>query len=164
MANPFINARPSILFVNTIDPITADGTDLTIENFVAAACLTNVSFDGTTSPISATSKCSDGQFAESVGGEQGWTFGADGLAVPKEVGDLRKNHNDMFKIWRSSAPYWWMIADKNATEDSVTIRYGVGRIDSDSDAFPDNEAQTFSISITGIGYIFDQDDLAPVTP
>ena len=32
MANPFINARASILFVNTTDPITADGTDLTIEN------------------------------------------------------------------------------------------------------------------------------------
>ena len=160
MANPFINARQSLLFINTVDPVTEEGTDLTIENFVAIACLTSVNFEGTTSGISATSKCSDSQFAESVGGEQGWTMSAEGLAIALEVGDLRANHNALFKRWRTGLPAWFMIADKTNTKDSVTIRYGVGRIDSESDAFPDNEAQTFSTSITGIGYVFDQDDLA----
>lgn len=158
MANPFINARESILFINTTSLTTVAGTTLSMANFVAIACLTNVSFAGTTSAIAATSKCS-GKFAESIGGEEAWTMSAEGLAIPLEVSDLRQNHNDLFKIWRAGTAAWFLIADKTTSQSSLTIRYGVGRIDSQSDAFPDNAAQTFSTSITGIGYAYDQDDL-----
>lgn len=158
MANPFINARESILFINTTSLITVDGATLSMANFVAIACLTNVSFAGTTSAIAATSKCS-GKFSESIGGEESWTMSAEGLAIPLEVSDVRQNHNDLFKFWRAGNAAWFLIANKSDLQASVTIRYGVGRIDSQSDAFPDNAAQTFSTSITGIGYAFDQDNL-----
>jgi len=162
MANPFINARESLLFLNVTDDIDTPGTEISIENFVAVACLTSVDFNGSTSGISATSKCSESGFAESVAGEKSWTMSAEGLAQKLEVGDLRIDHNALYKQWRSGAAAWWMIADRTNTATSVTIRYGVGRIDTEGDSFPDNAAQTFSTSITGIGASFDQDDLAPV--
>lgn len=162
MANQFINARTIIAFVDETTPITTAGTAVTTANFEAVACLQNLSFEGTTSAIAATSKCS-GSFAESVDGEKGWTITMDGLSIKTEVGDDRYNHNKLFKLWRSGKAFWVMIADAANTEQSLTIRYGVGRIDSDSEAYPDNEAQTFSISITGIGQVFDQTDL-DVTP
>lgn len=163
MANNFKNARTVVMFADFTTPITTAGTAVTVADFEMIVCLQNNSFEGTTSPISATSKCS-GSFAESVDGEKGWTMSADGLAIKLEVGDARLNHNALFKKWKAGTPFWVMIADADNTEDSLTIRYGVGRIDTHTDSMPDNEAQTFSISITGVGEIFDQDDLAPVTP
>lgn len=163
MANQFINARTIVAFIDVTTPITTLGTAVNIDDFEMVACLQNLGFEGTTSPIAATSKCS-GSFAESVDGEKGWTITMDGLSIKTLVGDIRYNHNKLFKLWRTGAPFWVLIADAANTEDSLTIRYGVGRIDSNSEAFPDNDAQTFSISITGIGQVFDQDDLAPVTP
>lgn len=163
MATNFINARTVVAFMDVTTPITTAGTAVTVADFEMFACLQNLTFEGTTSPIAATSKCS-GSFAESVDGEKGWTITMDGLSIATLTGDTRINHNKAFKKWRSGEPFWVMIADAANTEDSLTIRYGVGRIDSDSEAFPDNEAQTFSLSITGIGQVFDQDDLAPVTP
>ena len=159
MANKFINARTIVAFIDVTTPITTIGTDVTPADFEMVACLQNLSFEGTTSPIEATSKCS-GSFAESVDGSKAWTISMDGLSIETLVGDTRYNHNKLFKLWKSGAAFWVMIADAANTAASLTIRYGVGRIDTDSEAFPDNDAQTFSISITGIGEVFDQDDLA----
>jgi len=164
MANPFINARESLLFLNVTDDIDTPGDEITVANFKPVACLTSVDFNGSTSGISATSKCSDSGFAESVAGEKSWTMSAEGLAQALEAGDLRIDHNLLYKQWRSGAAAWWMIADRTPALTNVTIRYGVGRIDTESDSFPDNAAQTFSTSITGIGASYDQDDLAAVTP
>jgi len=162
MANEFINGRKSVLFMDVTTPITTELTAVTTANFEMVACLTSNGFDGTTSAISTTSKCS-GSFAESLDGEKGWTMAGEGMAVDIVSPDQRVSHNALFKQWRSGAAAWFAIMDADTLETSPTIRYGVGRIDSYSDAFPDNEAQTFSISITGIGEAGDQDDL-DVTP
>lgn len=159
-----INSRKSILFVNVTDAVTEAGTDITIDNFVPIVCLTNNSFEGTTSPIDSTSKCSPNGFTESIDGNKSWTISGEGLAYAKAVGETVKNHNDLFKLWKAGTAVWWLIADKESPEASLTIRYGVGRIDSSSDQFPDNDTQKFNVSITGIGEAFDQDDLAPSAP
>jgi len=159
------NARKSILYVNTALALTTAGTAVTMTGFLPVVCLTNNGFGGTTSPIDSTSKCTPNGFSESIDGVKGWTMSGEGQAYAKAVGETAtvKNHNDLMKLWRSGAKAWWMIADQTDGEDSLTIRYGVGRIDSYSDAFPNNDLQTFSISITGNGEAFDQDDL-DVTP
>lgn len=162
MANEFINGRKSLLFLDTVTPITTPLDEVTPENFKMVACLTNNGFDGTTSAIATTSKCS-GSFAESLDGEKGWTMSGEGNAIDIEIGDERISHNALFKQWRSGAAAWWAIMDADLLNASATLRYGVGRIDSQGDAFPDNEAQTFTVSITGIGEPGDQDDMAPIT-
>lgn len=162
MANTFINARTVVAYVDTVSPVSKDGTAMDMTNFEMVACLQNLGFDGTTSPISATSKCS-GSFAESVDGEKGWTIQMEGLSIPLEIGDTRVNHNRLFDLWKSGQAFWLLIADATNSLSSVTMRYGVVRIDSNSEAFPDNDAQTFSVTATGIGEVFDQDDFATTT-
>lgn len=159
------NGRLSILYVNPTLAVTTAGTAVTMTGFIPVKCLTGNNFDGTTSAIGTSSKCSPNGFSESIDGEKSWTMSGEGQAYSKAVGETAtvKNHNDLFKLWRSGAPAWWMIAEQIDGEDSPTIRYGVGRIDSHSDAFPNNDLQTFTTSITGIGEAFDQDDL-DVTP
>jgi len=160
-----INARKSILYVNPALALTTAGTAVTTAGFIPVLCLTNVGFDGTTSPIDSTSKCSPNGFSESIDGVKSWSISGEGQAYEKAVGETAtvKNHNDIWKLWKSGAKAWWMIADQTDSEDSLTIRYGIGRVDSDSDAFPNNDLQTFNFSITGDGEPFDQDDL-DVTP
>lgn len=162
MANTFLNGRNVVLFIDTVTPVTAVLTAVTTANAIMVACLTSNGFDATTSAIATTTKCS-GSFAESLDGEKGWTMTAEGQSIGLTVGDLRKNHNALFKLWRSGTPFWAFLMDQTASEDSITIRYGVARIDSFSDSQPDNDAQTFSISLTGIGQPGDQDDI-DVTP
>lgn len=157
----FLNGRTVLLFIDTDTPITTALEDVTTEDAKLVACLTSNGFDGTTSAISTTSKCS-GSFAESLDGEKGWTMSAEGQAISLDgPGDERINHNALFKLWRSGTTFWAFMMDTNAQV--VTMRYGLARIDSFSDSAPDNEAQTFSISLTGVGQPGDQDDIAPVT-
>lgn len=158
----FLNGRNTVLFIDTVTPITTELDEVTVENAVMVACLTSNGFNGTTSAISTTTKCS-GSFAESLDGEKGWTIDAEGQAIELGVGDLRKNHNALFKLWREGTTFWAFLMDQTSEEDSVTIRYGLARIDSFNDSQPDNDAQTFTISLTGVGRPGDQDDLAPVT-
>lgn len=162
MANEFKNGRLSLLYIDTTTPITTDLDEVTTTNAVAVACLTTNGFEGTTSAISATSKCSGG-FAESVDGEKSWTMSADGLVIDLDSGDTRKNYTDLFKLWRSGTPFWAFIMDATSPASSPAILYGVARIDSFSRSDPDNDAMTFTISLTGIGEPGDQDDLAPST-
>lgn len=158
----FLNGRTVLLFIDTTTPITTDLDAVTTEDALLVACLTSNGFEGTTSAISTTSKCS-GSFAESLDGEKGWTMSAEGQAISLDgVGDTRINHNALFKLWRSGVAFWAFMMDTNATV--VTMRYGLARIDSFSDSAPDNEAQTFSISLTGVGQPGDQDDIAPIVP
>lgn len=162
MANEFINGRKSLLFVDVVTPVTTPLDEVTPEDFKMVACLTANGFDGTTSAIATTSKCS-GSFAESLDGEKGWTMSGEGQAIGLGIGDTRVNHNALFKLWKAGTAVWWAIMDADALNASETVRYGVGRLDSYGDAFPDNDAQTFTISVTGIGEPGDQDDMAPIT-
>lgn len=158
MANTFLNGRNVVLFIDTVTPITTALTAVTVDNAVMVACLKSNGFDGTTSAIATTTKCS-GSFAESLDGEKGWTLSAEGNAISLAVGDLRQNHNKLFKLWRAGTSFWAFLMDQETSESSVTIRYGVARIDSFADSQPDNDAQTFTIKLTGIGKPGDQDDI-----
>lgn len=150
------NGRTVLYYIDTVTPVDTPGTDVTTENAVLVACLTANGLDMTTSAISTTSKCS-GKFAASIGGEQSWNMSAEGNSVtldPSEVGVIA-SHNALFKLWRSGLPFWGFMYDPTLD----TVRYGVQRIDTDGEAYPDNAQSTFSLSTTGIGEIFDQDDL-----
>jgi len=157
MANEFLNGRTVLLYIDTVTPITTALDAVTTDDAELVACLTSNGFDATTSAIAATSKCS-GSFAESLDGEKGWTMSAEGQAIKLTgVGDTRVNHNKLFKLWREGTAFWAFMMD--TASPTITLRYGVARIDSFSDGAPDNEAQTFSISLTGIGRPGDQDDI-----
>lgn len=151
------NGRTVLLYIDTTTPVTTAGTAVTTANAMLVACLTNNTFDGTTSAISTTSKCS-GAFAASIAGEQSWTMGGEGNSVTLDSGEtgVIASHNALFKLWRSGTPFWAFQYDTALD----TVRYGVVRIDSDGEAYPDNAQSTFSLSLTGIGEAFDQDDLA----
>lgn len=151
------NGRLVLLYIDTTTPIDTPGDEVTTANAILVACLTNNTFDGTTASISTTSKCS-GSFASSIAGEKSWTMGGEGNSVildPSEEGVIA-SHNALFKLWRSGDAFWAFQYDTELD----TVRYGVVRIDSDGEAYPDNAQSTFSISLTGIGEAFDQDDLA----
>ncbi len=151
------NGRTVLLYIDTTTSVSTPGNQVTTADAILVACLTGNTFDGSTSAISTTSKCS-GQFASSIGGEQSWTMGGEGNSVtldPSEVGVIA-SHNALFKLWRSGNPFWAFQYDTQLD----TVRYGVVRIDSDGESYPDNAQSTFSLSFTGIGEPFDQDDLA----
>ena len=149
-----------LLYIDTVTPVTTAVGSLDITDAVLVACLVNNSFDGTNSPITTTSKCS-GKFATSLGGEQGWSMSADGNSINVTTGEAAtlKSHNALFKLWRSGVPFWAYMYDTALK----TVRFGVVRIDSNGETFPTNAAATFTISLTGIGEVYDQNDL-PVIP
>lgn len=156
MAEGF-NGKTVLAYIDTDTPVTTAGTSMTLANFRVMVCLTNNTFDGTTSPIATTSKCS-GNWTTSIAGEQSWTMSADLnseiLSIPDEA--IKASHNEMFKLWRAGTEFWMAQYDTALN----TVRYGVVRIDGDSEAYANNAQATVSVTFTGIGEPFDQDDLA----
>jgi hypothetical protein len=151
-----------VLFVDTVTPITTPYDEVTVENAIMVACLMSTGFAGTTSPIDTSSKCSPDNFAESLGGQQGWTVPINGMAIGLSVGDTRKNHNALMKLWRGRTVFWGFVMDMDATEDSVTMRYGLMRLDNWTETYPNQDKMTFDGTLTGIGYPGDQQDITPV--
>lgn len=151
-----------LFYVDTTTPLTTAGTAITAATIatsgVLVACLTENGFDGTTSPIGTSSKCS-GRWATSIPGEQGWSMSASGNMINVETGEAAtlKSHNALFKLWRAGTIFWGYMYNTG----QKTLRYGQMRIDSDGESFPTNAQSTFTVSLVGIGEIFDQDDLAP---
>lgn len=145
-----------LLYIDTTTPVNTAGTAVTPENFVLVACLNENSVDYTTNAIATDSKCS-GIFATSIGGKKGWTMAASGNSISVETGEQAtlKSHNAMFKLWRTGDPFWALQYDVQ----NKTARYGVVRMDSGNDSFPTDAAATFTVGLTGIGEIYDQDDL-----
>lgn len=147
-----------LLYIDTTTPVTTAGTAISPASFKLVACLTDNGFDFTTNAITTDSKCS-GIYATSIGGTKGWSMAANGNSIT--LSTLEKvtlqSHNELFKLWKTGAPFWALQYDVS----KKTARYGVVRIDSGGDAFPTNAAATFSLSLTGIGEPFDQDNLAP---
>lgn len=151
------NGKTVLLYIDDTTSVDTPGDQMTTQNAKLVACLTGNTFDGTTNAIGTTSKCS-GSFAASIAGEQSWTMGGEGNSIlmsPSEALVIA-SHNALFKLWRSGTPFWAFQYD--TAQD--TMRYGVVRIDSDGESYPDNAQSTFSISMTGIGEVFDQDDIA----
>jgi len=151
----FLNGRTVLLYIDTTTPITTALNAVDNSDAKLVACLTSNGFDGSTSAISATTKCS-GSYGESIDGEKSWTMNAEGQSQSLEVADPRISHNKLFKLWRDGTTFWAFMYDAALK----TVRYGLARIDSFSDGAPDNDAQTFSITLTGIGRPGDADDLA----
>ena len=156
MAETFIDGTTVLLYADFTTPVDTDIADLTLANFELVACLTSNAFDGTTTGVSTSGKCA-GKFATSIGGEQSWTMSGEGKSVILEDGDDRISHNALFKRWRSGQPFWAAQYDPAQN----TARIGVVRNDTHNDTFPDKDSATFSTSLTGIGDVYDQDDLTP---
>lgn len=154
MANKFFNGKDYLLYVDVTTPTTTAYTAVTTANAELVGCLDTQGFQMTSSDIDTSSKCSDGNFAESIGGQQGWSMSADG----KYTDDVAfQSSNQLFKLSRDNQEAWWFIFDTA----KLLMRYGVGRITSFDESMANNEAVTFSISITGVGYPGDQDDITP---
>lgn len=159
MAKNKINGRKMWLFVDTTTPVDTALTAVTPANFRPVVCLTSNSLDFTVSPIETTSKCDDGN-ASSEAGTAGWTFNADGIIAVLTAPDTTSvSAEELLKIIRAKEPKWWAIMDVNDLGASSLIRYGVGRMDSYNETWPDNESGTFTGAITGIGALGDQDDI-----
>lgn len=154
------NGNLVALYIDDVTPVDTPIAEMTTDNAILVACLTQNVFDGTTSAISTSSKCS-GNFASSIAGEQGWTMGGDGNSVNLDPSEeaTTASHNKMFKLWRSGLPFWAFQYD----EGLGTVRYGVVRMDSTNNTFPNNALSTFTIALTGIGEVGDQDDLNSVS-
>lgn len=145
-----------LLYIDTTTPVTTAGTAVTPDNFVLVACLNENSVDYTTNAISTDSKCS-GIYATSIGGKKGWTMAASGNSVSVDESEEAQliSHNKLFKLWEAGDSFWALQYDVQ----NKTARYGVVRIDSGNDSFPTDAAATFTVGLTGIGKIYDQDDL-----
>lgn len=155
MANEFYNGKQTLLYVDTTTPITTAYTSVTVANAKLVACLDNNGFTLTGAEIDASSKCADGNFAESIGGQQSWSMSADGKKIIP-TGQEQSN-NELFKLARDNQYAWWFLYDTA----KLSMRYGVGHISSFDETSPNNDLETFSISITGSGIVGDQDDITP---
>lgn len=146
-----------LLYIDTTTPTTTAGTAVSPADFVLVACLTDNGFDYTTNAITTDSKCS-GVFATSIGGTKGWSMSANGNSITLSTAEQAtlQSHNELFKLWKTGDEFWALQYDVA----KKTARYGVVRIDNGGDAFPTNAAATFTLTLTGIGEPYDQDDLA----
>lgn len=163
MAKTKKNGRDMWLFVDTTTPITTAIDAVTTANFKPVICLTSNGVDVTTSPIESTSKC-DGGFADSEAGTTGWTMSADGQIATDSVPNASFGANELLDLILNKTAAWWMIMDVNDLSASEYIRYGVGRLDSYNETFPDQDSSTFTGSVTGKRQLGTQDTISiPVT-
>lgn len=140
-------------------PVTTEGDAMTTENVELIGCLTDNGFNLDTASQGTTTKCS-GAFQTSVAGASTWGMSGSGVSIKKEAGDTRITAPELFKRARSREPFWAFTYD---TEEEL-VRYGVVRLDSYSEANPAEGQATFDMTLTGIGEVYDQDDLAEPAP
>lgn len=154
------NGKLTLLYIDTDTPLNTPIDEVTNVNFRPVVCLTSNGFDGTTSEIDTTSKCS-GSWGTSLDGQKGWTLTGEGNAVALTGGEeaLKANQNEVFKLWRSGEEFWAAMFD----EELISVRYGRARITSYSDSAPNNAVKTFSLTLTGQGEPGDQDDFQSTT-
>lgn len=155
MANTYYNGKSTLLFVDVTTPITTLYTSVTTADAEMVACLDTNGFEMTNAEIDASSKCSDGNFAESIGGQQSWSMSGDGKFIIPVGTEL--SNNELFKLARNNGYAWFFQYDPAKNK----MRYGVGHISTFSENSGNNELETFSISITGSGIVGDQDDITP---
>lgn len=117
-------------------------------NFEQVICLTDNSFDGSTSPISTSNKCT-GLWATSLAGEKSGTFGGNGDAVIIDGADDRYNMDKVAALWASGAVVWWLQYNENGT----SVRYALGYVSSYNDTSPNLDRQSFSFTVTLSGEI-----------
>jgi len=151
------NGKQTLLYVDVTTPITTAYDAVTVANAEMVACLDNNGFSLQNADIDATTKCSAGNYMESVLGQQSWSMSGDGKKIVVVSPDTRVDNNALFKLARSGDYAWWFLFDIA----QASMRYGLGKISSFDETSPNNDAETFSISITGSGYPGDQDDITP---
>ena len=157
MADKFYNGKGTLLYYNNVDPIETELIDLDFTNFKLLACLDENGFSLSSADIDTSSKCSAGNFGENIGGLQNWSMNGSGKKIIPGVGDTRLGNNQLFKIARDNEQGWWALFDMA----KLSTRVGVGRISQFDESQPNNDNETFSVAITGSGYIGDQDDITP---
>lgn len=156
MANTFYNGKETLLYIDTTTPTTTAYTAMTVDDAVLVACLDTNGFQLDNAVIDASSKCSDGNFVENIGGQQSWSMSGDGKFIIPLNNEL--SNNELFKIARTNEPAWFFLFDPTSKR---KMRYGVGFITSFGEGQDNNAAETFTLSITGSGIVGDQDDITP---
>lgn len=146
MAEQLLLANNVLLYVDTTTPITTPLSEVTIENFVLVACLTDNSFSGSTSVLESASKCA-GNFGESIADKITFTYELTGEHLLNAGLDGRLSAEEIQQMWLDKEVAWW--AQFDVALNSVT--FSLGRIDSYSKANSANSISTFSATITGIG-------------
>lgn len=155
MADNFVNGTDYLLYIDTTTALDAPLADVDFPgDFKLAACLDDNGFDGSTDQIDTSSKCS-GMFKSSLAGQIGWTMSANIKWIKPGVGDTRLSNNDLFALWKAQTRFWVAQFDT----DEITVRFGVAYISSFSEASANNAVATASITLQGVGEIYDQDDI-----
>ena len=144
-----------ILAFDFTTPITTPGDEMTLENMKLIGCLTDNGFSLDTASQGTTTKCS-GDFQTSIPGASTWGMTGAGVSIKKELGDERLTSIELFKKAKSREAFWAATYDI----DQDLVRYGVVRLDSYSEANPAEGQATFDMTLTGVGEVYDQDDLA----
>lgn len=144
-----------VIEVDTVTALTANrGTEA---NYKIIACLTSNGFDGTTAAQSTDNKC-NGRYSSSKPGVLSWSMSFEGVVVSLVAGEAatRANAQEIATIWKDGKTCFWRWT--NAAGEFV--REGKAWISAYNESAPNNEAYTFTGTLTGVGEPF----LTPATP
>lgn len=111
-------------------------------------CLSTNALSVTINGIDTTTKCTDG-WADSIPGDGSWEVTADGNAVNPD-GDDKVSADEIFDLATEKVSFWAAIFDPL----NETYRVGVAYFSSFSESFNNNEAYTFSATLTGRGKVY----------
>lgn len=120
------------------------------------ACLSSNGVSRGADAITASTKCSGG-FQESLPGELNWSISGEGNAVDDQLQASEVSLNELKEIWASQEVAEWKMAKVGSTD----VDYGQGWISQLDTTAGNNEAYTFSLTVTGTGEISTTE---PVTP
>jgi len=137
--------------------VTVEGSAVNLATVKLVGCLTSNGFNMDTASQGTTTKCS-GKFQTSTPGSITWGMSGAGVSIEKLVADTRITSVDLFKKAKTQEAFWAFTYDVAGD----FVKYGVVRLDSYSESNDAEGASTFDMTLTGIGEVFDQDDLAPV--
>ena len=156
MAENYLKGTEFLFYVDTTTSATTALNAVTLANAKLVKCLTSNGFSGTTNTIESNSKCA-GLWAESIADTAGWTMDFSAEALELQALDTSIDQNALFNLWKNKTVFWGFMYDIA----SVTLRYGLMRIDSYSDTGAKGSIQEFSGTLTGIGVPGDQTTIAP---
>lgn len=159
MAEEILLSNDVLLYIDTTTPTTTAIDAVTIEDFVLVACLTDNSFNGTTSTLESASKCA-GNFGETIADKITWSMDFTGEHLKNAGLNGRLSAEEIQQLWLDKKTFW--AAQYDIAENSVV--YGLARIDSFTKTAGANSIATFSATLTGIGGVGTKATLAPVTP
>lgn len=120
------------------------------------ACLSSNGVSRGADAITSSTKCSGG-FQESIPGELNWSFSGDGNAVDDTLEASELSLNELKEIWAAREVAEWKMAKVGSTD----VDYGQGWISQLDTTAPNNDAYTFSLTVTGTGVLAPTEPVGP---